>query len=716
MSRCPFTNASNTIFIRLSSNMPLLSGSRIHISGLMGFHRVIGTHSPRELEVSTGLLDRFGKLSLHVKDGLMLLPHPSACHCAHTLPGSTSNKTARLASFDTLDVDGDGCIREAEFPALAELTFACIDDGNSTASPGCITRDDFRDQKCSTTTRSLVCRPWSNTYNVTIELDNGGAEQESPDMFTQGTALIESPSAGPGRTVSFALPKLVFSTVRSQEAFGVAEGKRPMKLVQPAFEVLGPFYQTNPRNTHSLSTSLQLVLQFNVRMAAGSYITFKGFHDMHPSRRRHGAQISCLTPAQTNLEGHAEWNEEEESFRIHLLDALHPRTLYTIKLDVELTERPDVVERESHVWVDALVEAGRKDSMIPARRARLVVDVGNQAPSFTLVTERIVALEDGRLAARLAKDVSAGPPGVYLESESNQETSFSVNIVPAASGWSPLFRPGEEPRLSSTGELTFGLTRAADALALGEHESHGFQLEVTLRDDGGAEHGGHDTSDAVLVDVVVIGSPQAPRSVLAMVHEPRSIRVEWNNGVDAMPDPAATEASPVVVACRVCNSITQPVFTDSKRLPRILRHSRNEQVPGRILYHLVELRSWSAAGHLEVHADGTVMVPGANLVLHELVPGRVYYPLVLACNALKCSSPQSGKALTALDIPSQPILQRIERRSVSEIILEWHAPADVGEGSAFDPTLHQTMEFRLEMLAADFKATLSVYDVCMRTS
>lgn len=542
MSRCPLTNASNTIFIRLSSNMPLLSGSRIHISGLTGFHRVIGTHSPRELEVSTGLLDRFGKLSFRVKDGLVLLPHPWACHCAHTLPSPTSNKTARLPSFETMDVDGDGCIREAEFPALAEHAFACIDDGNSTASPGCITRHDFRDQNCSTTSRSLVCTPWSSTYNVTIELDNGGAEQESPDMFTQGTALIELPSAGPGHTLSFALPKLIFSTVRSQEAFGVAEGKRPMKLVQPAFEVLGPFYQTNPRTTHSLSTSLQLVLQFNVRMAARSYITFKGFHDILSVAN---ANASCYS--SDAFKRQAEWNEKERSFRIHLLDALHPRTLYTIKLDVELTERPDVVQRESHVWVDALVEAGRKDSMIPARRARLVVDVGNQAPSFTLVKKRIVALEDGRLAARLAKDVSAGPPGVYLESESNQETSFSVNIVPAASGWSPLFRPGEEPRLSATGELTFGLTRAADALPLGEHESHGFQLEVTLRDDGGAEHGGHDTSDAVLVDVVVIGSPQAPRSVLAKVHEPRSIRVEWNSLVDATLGPAATEASPCVV-------------------------------------------------------------------------------------------------------------------------------------------------------------------------
>ena len=479
-----------------------------------------------------------GRLALRVKHGHALLPLSSACQC--------ESAEAGLPSFDELDLDGDGCLRAAEVAVDASFEFGCVDSGNTTDmrsnstdkhlttdTPGCITRHEFRHHNCSARP-DAACDQSSRIYNVTIELDNGGEEQEAPDMYARGTALIASPSVEPGLTVSFALPELALSTARSQEAFGVLEGTRALKLVEPRFEVLGPFYQSNPRNTDSLSTTLHFVLQFNVRLTAGSYITFRGFRNIYPSHRRHGSQVTCITPEHHNVASHADWDEEDMSFRVHVLDWLLPRTLYTIRMDVALAQLPDVVERESEVWVDAVVETGRKDSAVRARRARLVVDLGNQPPSFTLVTKTVVVLEDGVVATRLAKHVSPGPPGVDLESESSQQTSFSINVVEAGEGWQPVFRPQQQPRISATGELTFGLALAPDAAPLQEFQSHAFQLEVALHDDGGVEHGGLDTSDLVLVDIVVIGSPQAPPSVSAKPHEPLSVQVSWTSTEEAV--------------------------------------------------------------------------------------------------------------------------------------------------------------------------------------
>ena len=179
LGRCPFTNASNEISIRLASNMPLLPGSLIQISGFAGIHRLRGVRSSNLFDIYADMLSRFGKLTLRVKDGHVMWPNTPTCRCAHTLPWY--NATG-LESFDELDSDGDGCIREAELPARVGLTFACLDAGNGSGTPGCITRHDLRDHDCSAGP-SIACNPSNNVYNISIELDNGGGEQESPDTF-----------------------------------------------------------------------------------------------------------------------------------------------------------------------------------------------------------------------------------------------------------------------------------------------------------------------------------------------------------------------------------------------------------------------------------------------------------------------------------------------------------------------------------------------------
>jgi cysteine-rich repeat protein len=350
------------------------------------------------------------------------------------------------------------------------------------------------------------------------------------------------------------------------------------------------------------------------------------------------------------------------SFRVHLLDWLHPHTLYTIRMDVELTQHPDVVERESYVWVDAVVEAGRKDSAIRARRARLVVDLGNQPPSFTLVTETLVVLEDGVVAARLAKDVSPGPPGVNLESESSQHTTFSIKVVEAGEGWRPVFRPQQQPRISATGELTFGLALAPGTPPLPEFQSHTFQLEVALHDDGGVEHGGLDTSDPLLVDVVVIGSPQAPPSVSAQAHQPRAVRVSWTSTEEAV-------------------------------------QAHLMAAGGRIHVHLVQLRRKLADGRFETLHEAIEPFPSSTTLFEGLTPGTEYYPFAAACNVLVCSSALQGAWTTALQVPSRPRNIRLTRRTASQAVVSWDPPTNPGDGAPFDPaTAHRfALAFRFQL-------------------
>ena len=106
--------------------------------------------------------------------------------------------------------------------------------------------------------------------------------------------------------------------------------------------------------------------------------------------------------------------------------------------------------------------------------------------------------------------------GVYVDSEAPHQVSFCVTVLPgsqelAVDAWSPVFRVAQgvsqQPHMSARGQLTFTLSH--NAVELRENESRSFHLEICLRDNAGVADGGVDTSEAVLVEVIVIGTPQS---------------------------------------------------------------------------------------------------------------------------------------------------------------------------------------------------------------
>ena len=131
-------------------------------------------------------------------------------------------------------------------------------------------------------------------------------------------------------------------------------------------------------------------------------------------------------------------------------------------------------------------------------------------------------------------------------------------------------------------------------------------------------------------------------------------------------------------------------------------------MPGRVLYYYVELRSWSHVGHLETRAETSVAYPGTAAMLHALSAGHVYYPVVSACNALGCGIAARGAATLALQRPSQPIFEKMVRRSLAEILVGWLAPVDVGDGSGYLPGMHQDLAFTLEILNPETSSGLTV--------
>jgi len=247
-----------------------------------------------------------------------------------------------------------------------------------------------------------------NRYRLTIELHNEAEEQESPDVYTYGLAFVDSPtSTAPLR---YALPESFFDTKWSFNVFDVLHGQRPMKLVKPFFPTLGPFYMTNPM-TSGENTEIQLVLQVNVLLTAGSYIVFAGFRDINPG----SAQVTCYTSSAFAEE--AQWNPDDESFRVDLIDSLEAHTVYTLHLDFIQQGTPVDPDRETYVYVSAHVEVGDYDSMIEASRAKILVDLGNLPPSFQLETSVLMVLEEGTVATQIAKDMSPGPFGYYISSD-----------------------------------------------------------------------------------------------------------------------------------------------------------------------------------------------------------------------------------------------------------------------------------------------------------
>jgi hypothetical protein len=113
-------------------------------------------------------------------------------------------------------------------------------------------------------------------------------------------------------------------------------------------------------------------------------------------------------------------------------------------------------------------------------------------------------------------------------------------------------------------------------------------------------------------------------------------------------------------------------------------------------------------------ADTAVDHPGTAAVLPALLAGQLYYPLVSACNALQCSTSQSGAATAALALTSRPVFQKLVRRSLTEILVAWHAPADVGDGSGYLPGKQQELGFRLEILNQETSAALTAVRAAQR--
>ena len=238
-----------------------------------------------------------------------------------------------------------------------------------------------------------------DVYRLKIELYNEGEEQEAPALYTYSTHVyVESPSSS--ALLKYELPKMRFDVVQSGYAFGVANGQRPMKLVEPAFLgtgggwrkgwLLGPFYMTSPM-TSGGNTEIQLVIQTNVRLLPSSYIIFQGFRGINPVLER--AQVTCYTSSALAKE--AKWNPQDRSFRVDLVDSLEAHTVYTLHLDfIQVRGTPGDLERETTIDVSAQVEAGAQDSMIAASPAKILIDLGNLPPSFQLESSVLMVLED----------------------------------------------------------------------------------------------------------------------------------------------------------------------------------------------------------------------------------------------------------------------------------------------------------------------------------
>jgi hypothetical protein len=238
-----------------------------------------------------------------------------------------------------------------------------------------------------------------NVYRLRIELYNEGEEQEAPVLHTYSSHVyVESPSSS--EPIQYQLPKLRFDVVQSDYAFGVANGQRPMKLVQPAFLgtgggwrkgwLLGPFYMTSPIAS-GRNTSIQLVIQTNVRLLTSSCIMFQGFRGINPVSGM--AQVTCYTSSAFAKE--AKWNPEDRSFRVDLVDSMEAHTVYTLQLDfIQVRGTPGDLERETTIDVSAQVEAGEQDSMIAATPAKILIDLGNLPPSFQLESSVLMVLED----------------------------------------------------------------------------------------------------------------------------------------------------------------------------------------------------------------------------------------------------------------------------------------------------------------------------------
>jgi cysteine-rich repeat protein len=463
--------------------------------------------------------------------------------------------------------------------------------------------------------------------------------------------------------------------------FGVPQGRQPFWIVQPAFTRLGPFFLSNP--TGELNMTVQLVVQVNVDLIAGSYIAFRGF----PFGQRHMnsktgnspkvVAVSCFT-TQAFAPG-ALWDNSDQSFTIVLAGTLKTHAAYTIRLDFRLEERLDNnldPTQKLFIWADSLVKVGRKDSMIPKYtfRSALNVNFGNVAPSFQLLRRQVIVSENGLFASNIAKDISPGAFGIDSEVETRQELSFSVTWLAAAGQqqpeqqlpgqqaekWRPIFRASQLPSISTGGELTFTLLLPPGVPPLREHQSGLFQLNVALHDNGGVADGGVDTSEPELIEVVVIGTPKAVRLVRSALY-PRAIKVMFSVDEDVM-------------------------------------KAQSIQAHGRVIYHIVQLRSWDVVREsLKNLREATIVFPTAQcwaencccsgpeccVWFPNLEVGEEYYPVVSACNSLVCGISQIGAVARVIDVPSQPTMLNIFRRSGSEIIALWADPEDLGDKTPY---------------------------------
>ena len=202
--------------------------------------------------------------------------------------------------------------------------------------------------------------------------------------------------------------------------------------------------------------------------------------------------------------------------------------------------------------------------------------------------------------------------------------TFSTSVIPhpdAQGDWLPIFRSSRAPQVSRQGELTFSIERDASTSRLLEDESRRFQVMVILKDDGGTQDGGSDTSAPAHVDVVMIGTPQTVRFVRSVIDAPRALLVTW-------------------------------LFSDEASQAN---SKSNHEAPGKVTSFIVELRCWTGYGQLITEHESAVNFPAdstrGSVLFEDLDLAKEYVPVVSACNRLVCSNTQSGASSFALDVP-----------------------------------------------------------------
>ena len=252
--------------------------------------------------------------------------------------------------------------------------------------------------------------------------------------------------------------------------------------------------------------------------------------------------------------------------------------------------------------------------------------------------------------------------------------TFSTSVIPhpdAQGDWLPIFRSSRAPQVSRQGELTFSIERDASTSRLLEDESRRFQVMVILKDDGGTQDGGSDTSAPAHVDVVMIGTPQTVRFVRSVIDAPRALLVTW-------------------------------LFSDEASQAN---SKSNHEAPGKVTSFIVELRCWTGYGQLITEHESAVNFPAdstrGSVLFEDLDLAKEYVPVVSACNRLVCSNTQSGASSFALDVPSGPERIQIRRRSRTEVVISWPLPVDKGDGTPYtneQPSI--PLGFRLKIFSA----------------